>query len=189
MNPFERGIRTVDAWQQRHRVPAFAFAVFKKFGDDQAGNLVALLTYFAFLATFPLLLALSGILGLVLKGDPSLQASIQTSALSEFPIIGTQLQSEVGVASLGHSTPALIIGIVGAILGGQGLAARVRQLRAWWPGGPAILARLKETLTRFRKRSRRRVLSDVLNVLSVSSYFTARRGKGCLRRRCGSMSC
>lgn len=70
MNPFERGIRTVDAWQQRHRVPAFAFAVFKKFGDDQAGNLVALLTYFAFLATFPLLLALSGILGLVLKGAP-----------------------------------------------------------------------------------------------------------------------
>ena len=35
MNPFERGIRTVDAWQQRHRVPAFTFAVFKKFGDDQ----------------------------------------------------------------------------------------------------------------------------------------------------------
>src|SRR5665811_608806 len=124
--PFERGIRTVDAWQQRHRVPAFTFAVFKKFGDDQAGNLVALLTYFAFLATFPLLLALSGILGLVLEGNPSLQASIQTSALSEFPIIGTQLQSQVGVASLGHSTPALIIGIVGAILGGQGLANAIQ---------------------------------------------------------------
>src|SRR5665647_2235534 len=126
MNPFERGIRTVDAWQQRHRVPAFTFAVFKKFGDDQAGNLVALLTYFGFLATFPLLLALSGILGLVLQGNPSLQASIQTSALAEFPIIGTQLQSQVGVASLGHSTPALIIGIVGAILGGQGLANAIQ---------------------------------------------------------------
>jgi len=126
MNPFEQGIRTVDAWQQRHRVTAFIFAVFKKFGDDQAGNLVALLTYFAFLATFPLLLALSGILGLVLHGNPSLQASIQTSALSEFPIIGTQLQSQVGVASLGHSTPALIIGIIGAILGGQGLANAIQ---------------------------------------------------------------
>ena len=44
VNPFERGIRTLDAWQQRHRVTAFTFAVFKKFGDDQAGNLVALLT-------------------------------------------------------------------------------------------------------------------------------------------------
>lgn len=121
MNQIERRVRTLDAWQQRHRFAAFAFAVFKKFGDDQAGNLVALLTYFAFLATFPLLLALSGILGLVLKGNPSLQASIQTSALAEFPIIGTQLSSQIGLSSLGHSVPALIIGIVGAILGGQGL--------------------------------------------------------------------
>lgn len=133
MNPFERGIRLVDAWQQRHRVPAFAFAVFKKFGDDQAGNLVALLTYFAFLATFPLLLALSGILGLVLKGNLSLQASIQTSALAQFPIIGTQLKSQIGVASLGHATPALIIGILGAILGGQGLAnAMQNTLNSVW---------------------------------------------------------
>ena len=122
MNPVERGLRTVDAWQQRHRVPGFLFAVFKKFGDDQAGNLVALLTYFAFIATFPLLLALTGILGLVLKGHPALQLRIQTSALSEFPIIGTQLSSQIGVASLGHSTPILIVGILGAIFGGRGLA-------------------------------------------------------------------
>lgn len=121
MNQIERRVRTLDAWQQRHRFPAFAFAVFKKFGDDQAGNLVALLTYFAFLATFPLLLALSAILGLVLKGNPSLQASIQTSALAEFPIIGTQLSSQIGLSSLGHSAPAFIIGTVGAILGGRGL--------------------------------------------------------------------
>jgi membrane protein len=122
VNPFERPICTIDKWQQRHRIPAFLFAVFKKFGDDQAGNLVALLTYFAFVSTFPLLLALTGILGLVLKGDPSLQARIQTSALSEFPIIGSQLSSQIGVSSLGHPTPALIIGVIGAILGGRGLA-------------------------------------------------------------------
>ena len=122
MNPIETNVRKLDAWQQRHRFPAFAFAVFKKFGDDQAGNLVALLTYYAFLATFPLLLALSAILGLVLKGNPSLQASIQTSALAEFPIIGTQLSSQIGLSSLGHSAFALIVGILGAILGGRGLA-------------------------------------------------------------------
>ncbi|MDO8646348.1 MAG: YihY/virulence factor BrkB family protein [Candidatus Planktophila sp.] len=121
MNQLERRVRTLDAWQQRHRFPAFTFAVIKKFGDDQAGNLVALLTYFAFLATFPLLLALSGILGMVLRGNSLLQASIQTSALAQFPIIGTQLGSQIGLASLGHSTPALIIGTVGAILGGRGL--------------------------------------------------------------------
>lgn len=122
MNPIEKRVRTLDAWQQRHRSPAFAFAVFKKFGDDQAGNLVALLTYYAFLATFPLLLALSAILGLVLKGNPSLQSSIQTSALAEFPIIGTQLSSQIGLTSLGHSAPAFIVGTIGAIFGGRGLA-------------------------------------------------------------------
>lgn len=122
MNPIEKSVRHLDAWQQRHRFSAFVYAVIKKFGDDQAGNLVAVMTYYAFLATFPLLLALSGILGLVLKGNPALQASIQSSALAEFPIIGTQLSSQVGLSSLGHSTPALIIGIVGAILGGRGLA-------------------------------------------------------------------
>ena len=68
MNPIERGVRTIDSWQQRHRVPGFIFGVIKKFGDDQAGNLVALLTYFAFLATFPLLLALSGHPGLRAQG-------------------------------------------------------------------------------------------------------------------------
>ncbi|HEX7405262.1 MAG TPA: YhjD/YihY/BrkB family envelope integrity protein [Candidatus Nanopelagicaceae bacterium] len=141
----EKCVRTLDAWQQRHRFPAFAYAVFKKFGDDQAGNLVALLTYFAFLATFPLLLALSAILGLVLKGNPSLQASIQSSALAEFPIIGTQLSSQIGLSSLGHSAPALIIGIVGAILGGRGLANALQntQNTLWnvpkvdWPGFPS----------------------------------------------------
>lgn len=133
MNQIEKQIRTLDAWQQRHRFPAFAYAVFKKFGDDQAGNLVALLTYFAFLATFPLLLALSAILGLVLKGNPALQASIQTSALAEFPIIGTQLSSQIGLSSLGHSVPALVIGIVGAILGGQGLGNALQNaLNSLW---------------------------------------------------------
>jgi membrane protein len=122
MNPIERGLRGVDAWQQRHRVPAFVFAVFKKFGDDQAGNLVALLTYFAFIATFPLLLALTGIVGLVLSGHPGLQNDIRTSALSEFPIIGTQLTEQTSGATLPHSGLALVIGLVGAIFGGRGLA-------------------------------------------------------------------
>lgn len=138
MNPIETNVRKIDAWQQRHRLPAFTYAVIKKFGDDQAGNLVALMTYYAFLATFPLLLALSGILGLVLKGNPSLQASIQSSALAEFPIIGTQLSSQVGLSSLGHSTPALIIGIIGAILGGRGLANALQNTQNTLWGVPKV---------------------------------------------------
>ncbi len=129
MNLIEKRLRTLDAWQQRHRIPAFTYAVLKKFGDDQAGNHVALLTYFALLATFPLLLALTAILGLVLKGNSALQISIQNSALTEFPIIGTQINSQIGLSSLGHSAPALTVGIFGAILGGRGLANTVQNMQ------------------------------------------------------------
>jgi membrane protein len=122
VNRIERAVRRVDAWQQRHTVPGYVFGVIKKFGDDEASQLVALLTYFAFLATFPLLLALSGILGLVLADSPALQQRITNSALSEFPIIGPQLHSQVGVSSLHHSGPALVIGLIVAVLGGRGLA-------------------------------------------------------------------
>lgn len=149
MNRVERAVRVVDAWQQGHTVPGFVFGVIKKFGDDQGGNLVALLTYFAFLATFPLLLAMSGILGLVLAGNPALERRITNSALTEFPIIGPQLHSQVGVSSLHHSGPALVIGLIVAVLGGRGLAnAAQNTLNTVWavpkvdrPGFPKNLLR------------------------------------------------
>jgi YihY family inner membrane protein len=133
VNAAERLVRRVDEWQQRHTVPAFVYAVIKKYSDDEASNLVALLTYYAFLATFPLLLAMSGIFGLVLAGHPHLQRRLTESAFSEFPIIGTQLRSQVGVASLHHSGPALVIGIAGALWGARGLAHAVQNLlnTAW----------------------------------------------------------
>jgi YihY family inner membrane protein len=145
MNPIERAVRQVDRWQQRHPVPAFVFAVIKKFGDDQASNQVALLTYFAFLATFPLLLALYGVLGLVLRGRPALEQRIVNSTLSEFPIIGDQLHSQLGLSSLHHSGLAVVIGILGAVLAGRGLANAVQNaLNTVWqvpksdrPGFPA----------------------------------------------------
>jgi YihY family inner membrane protein len=149
MSPIERIIRHADAWQLHHRVPAFGFAVFKKFGDDQAGNQVALLTYFAFLATFPLLLALVGILGIVLKNDHSLQQRIVNSSFGQFPIIGSQIHSQLGTNALPHSGIALIIGLLGAILGGRGLANAVQNaLNTLWnvpkvdrPGFPSSYLR------------------------------------------------
>ena len=133
MNPVERAFRTVDSWQQRHRIPAFTVAVVKKFGDDQAGNLVALLTYFAFLAVFPLLLALVGILSIVLRNDPQLQQRIVNSSFSQFPVIGTQLHSQLGTDALPHSGLVLVVGIVGAIFGGRGLAnATQHALNTLW---------------------------------------------------------
>src|SRR6476469_9337548 len=85
-------LRRLDAWQRRRAWAAFPFAVVKKFGEDQAGNLAALIAYYAFFSIFPLLLALSTILGFVLSGHPDWQQSIEHSAFAQLPLISDKNQ-------------------------------------------------------------------------------------------------
>src|SRR5436305_1439782 len=108
MPTLERLVRRIDARQQRTPVLAFPFAVLKKFGDDRAGGLAALLAYYGFVALFPLLLLLVTVLGLALKGNASLQRRVLQSALSDFPIIGDQLRHNIH--SLRQSGLGLTIG-------------------------------------------------------------------------------
>ena len=144
MNCAKRTARRLDCWQQRYRPTAFVFAVVKKFSDDQADNLVALLAYYAFLCTFPLLLALTTILGLVLRNSPRLQRDLVNSAFAEFPIVGTQIHGQLGVATFGN-TFSLTVGLLGAFLGGSGFANALQHtLSSLWavprrdrPGFPA----------------------------------------------------
>jgi membrane protein len=109
----------VDRYQQRKRPLAFVVAVFKRFNDDQASQMGALIAYYGFFSLFPLLLVFVTVLGFVLEGSPSTQESVLHSTLSQFPIIGTQLQSNVH--SLKGSVPALAIGLVGSTLAGLGI--------------------------------------------------------------------
>src|SRR4051795_7605696 len=81
----------VDRFQQRHPGAGFPIAVLYKFADDDGHFLAALITYYGFLALFPLLLLLSTALGLLLRGNVQLQQQVIDSALREFPIIGQQL--------------------------------------------------------------------------------------------------
>jgi inner membrane protein YhjD len=94
-------------------------AVFKRFDDDQASQMGALIAYYGFFSLFPLLLVFVTVLGFVLEGSPSTQESVLHSTLSQFPIIGTQLQHNVH--SLTGSVPALVIGLLGATLAGLGI--------------------------------------------------------------------
>jgi len=112
-------LRELDRRQQRSPRIGFVAAVIKKFGDDQAGQLAALIAYYGFVSLFPLLLVLVTVLGFVLQGNPSAQASILNSALSQFPIIGTQLQTNVH--SLKGSGLDLAIGLIGSLLAGLGI--------------------------------------------------------------------
>ncbi|HZA09942.1 YihY/virulence factor BrkB family protein [Mycobacterium sp.] len=133
MNPIERTLRRFDRWQQRHPVLGFPIAVIKKFGDDQGGNHVALLTYYAFLATFPLLLAFTAILSVVLREYPRLHAKLVNSAFAEFPIIGTQIHDQLGVEAFSNTAFSLTVGILGALLGGRGFAHALQNtLNTMW---------------------------------------------------------
>ena len=106
-----------DQWQRRHRSLAFPFAVVKKFADDGAGNLAALVAYYAFFSIFPLLLVLSTVLGYVLHGHPDWQRTVTDSALSNLPLVGDNHP-----APLDGNVGALIVGVLLALWGGLGVA-------------------------------------------------------------------
>lgn len=107
-------IRAFDRFQQRRRVLAFLLAVVKKFSDDRAASLAALIAYYAFFSLFPLLLVFVTVLGFILDGNPQAQQQILNSTLAKLPVIGPQLH----VHSLQGSAIALAVGIVASLLAG-----------------------------------------------------------------------
>ncbi|OZD68270.1 ribonuclease BN [Rhodococcus sp. 06-1059B-a] len=113
----------MDRMQRRHPVLGFPLAVIYKFVDDQGGYLAALIAYYAFVSLFPLLLLASTILGIVLAGNPELQQQILDSALSQIPIIG----QDVGEPErIGGGTLGLVVGVLGSLYGGLGVAVAVQ---------------------------------------------------------------
>jgi membrane protein len=120
----------VDDYQRRHPVVGFPLAVVYKYFDDQGPYLAATLTYYSFIAIFPLLLIASSLLGFLLQGNEEMQAELLDSALSRFPIVGTQLGRPEGLQG---STSAVVIGSVAALYGMLGLGqAAQNALNAIW---------------------------------------------------------
>lgn len=113
----------LDRAQRRHRGLGFVIAVLYKFADDQGGYLAALITFYAFLSLFPLLLLLTTSLAFVLNGHHHLQEQLVNSALGQFPIIGDQLRDDV--QALKGSGTAVAIGVIGAIFGSLGVARAI----------------------------------------------------------------
>ncbi len=132
MNAIQRTVKKVDAFQQRTPPLAFAWAVVRKFNDDSAGSLAALVAYYGFLSLFPLLLVLITILGLVLT--PTLAHEVVGSAIGQFPIIGAQLTGPNGVHALKEgSVVGLIVGLAGLLWGSLGItqAAQRAMAQVW----------------------------------------------------------
>jgi membrane protein len=143
MNLVERVVQRGDALQRRVPWLAFPLAVLKKYGDDSAGNLAALMAYYAFLSIFPLLLVFVTVLGFVLRGNPDLYRRLLTSALVEFPVIGEQLRFN----ELHGSWWVLVVSMLISLWGARGVAtAAMNAFNGVWnvpyaqrPGyGPAL---------------------------------------------------
>ncbi|HET7405827.1 MAG TPA: YihY/virulence factor BrkB family protein [Mycobacteriales bacterium] len=109
----------VDGFQRRHPWAGFSLAVVYKFYDDRGPHLAAIITYYGFVSLFPLLLLFATVLGFVLQGNPSLQHTLVHSALSDFPIVGPQI--EHNISAYKGSGAGLVVGIVGTLYGGLGV--------------------------------------------------------------------
>jgi YihY family inner membrane protein len=120
MNFIQKTVQTIDNFQRRNRFLGFIYAVIKKYGDDETGYQAALLTYYGFLALFPLLLVVTTLTGMVSGNHPELQKTVTDSVTDYFPVLGNQLSSHI--TTLHKSGPALIIGILITFYGARGVA-------------------------------------------------------------------
>lgn len=120
----DKAFGAVDRFQQRWPWLAFPVAVWKKFSDDRAGMLAALISYYAVAAIFPLLLLLGTVLNFVLRDNPGLQADLINSALAQYPVIGPEIKSQLG--EITGSGLALVFGILFLVYGARGVASAMQ---------------------------------------------------------------
>jgi membrane protein len=110
----------LDTFQQSHKVLAFPIAVVKRYGEDEAGRQAALVTYYGFLAIFPLLMIFITVLGIIGSSNPELEARITRNVFQLFPALGTDLQNNVHTLKSSGLT-LLLQGLV-LLYGARGLA-------------------------------------------------------------------
>ena len=159
-------LHAIDRFQQRSPGLSFVAAVIKKFSDDGAGQLAALISYYGFFSLFPLLLVFVTVLGFVLQGNQSAQEDVLHSTLSQFPIIGNQLQQNVH--SLKGSGLALAIGLIGSLLAGLGITGATQNAfnQIWYVAH-------KDRPNFLKARLRGIALLAVLGVLAILSTVVA----------------
>lgn len=106
----------LDDFQRRHALFGFPFAVAKKFGDDRAGNLAALIAYYGFFSVFPLMVVFTTIVGFVLQGNPERQQKVFEGLKSSLPIVAAYVK----VGSISASGVSLLVGLLILLWAGLG---------------------------------------------------------------------
>lgn len=168
-------LHAIDRRQQRTRGVRFVAAVYKKFGDDQAGQLAALMSYYAFVSIFPLLLVFVTVLGFVLQNHPADREKIVHGTLGQFPILSEQLK----LHSLQGSGLALAVGIVGTLLSGMGVTSAAQHAfnRIW---AVPFKSRPNFIFTRVRSLGMLAILGTLTVVSTTAAGFVGSSSHGAL---------
>ncbi len=155
-----RPIRSFDRYQQRHPAWSVPVAVIRKFGNDQAGSLAALIAYYAFFSIFPLLLVFTTILAFVLQGNTELYDDVTNSVLAQFPVVGNQLHAH----ALTGKVTALVLGLLTSLWAGLGVTQAARNAfdKVW-------AVPFKDRPDFFMSRVRGLLLQGCLGILFVCS--------------------
>ncbi len=109
-----KAVERLDAAQRDRPWLGFPLAVVYKYVDDQGVFLAALITYYGFLSLFPLLLLFASFLGFALQSRPELQDRLLETAVSQFPVIGSDVTDPAGLEG---STAAVAAGVLIAMYG------------------------------------------------------------------------
>jgi len=120
MNRVTKLIQDIDAFQRRHIITAFVYAVIKKYSQDNCGYQSVIITYYGFLSLFPLLVVFTSLTKLLLKNSSSLREKIINNTVHYFPIVGNQIQNSI--RSPKETGVALIISLIIMLYGARGVA-------------------------------------------------------------------
>jgi membrane protein len=103
-----------------------AVAAWRRLRDNNGNQYAAAITYFSFLALFPLLLLAASIIGFVLHADPSAQQAFFAHLTDNVPgPLGETLKKSMQ-AAIDSRASIGVVGLVGVLLTGLGWVGNVR---------------------------------------------------------------
>lgn len=118
-------LASIDTFQRNHRLLAFPIAVIKRYDEEKAGKQAALITYYAFLAAFPLLMLFITILGVIVSSNPDLRDEIVSTVFELFPALGNDLKNNVN--AIKATGLALLLQSLVVLYGARGLASILQE--------------------------------------------------------------
>ncbi|HUD08335.1 MAG TPA: YihY/virulence factor BrkB family protein [Candidatus Saccharimonadales bacterium] len=110
--------------QLKHRPTGFSYAVIKKYAEDNTAYQANLITYYAFMALFPMLIIAVSLMQLLFRHNQSVKLKVVSTISHYFPAMSNELQTNIH--SLHRTGLALILSLLIALYGARGLAGAWR---------------------------------------------------------------